>query len=95
MRVHVREKNVQFKCPGCGWTHILNTDPARRPRWTFNGDPDRPTLSPSINAWRDYTAPDRPAERCHSFVEDGRIRFLPDCTHALAGQTIDLPEIAP
>lgn len=30
--------------------------------------------------------------RCHSFVNDGRIQFLEDCTHALAGQTVDLPE---
>lgn len=29
---------------------------------------------------------------CHSFVTDGRIQFLTDCTHALAGQTVDLPE---
>ena len=29
---------------------------------------------------------------CHSFVTDGRIQFLADCTHALAGQTVDLPE---
>ncbi len=28
---------------------------------------------------------------CHSFVVDGRIHFLSDCTHALAGQTVDLP----
>lgn len=28
---------------------------------------------------------------CHSFVADGRIQFLGDCTHALAGQTVDLP----
>lgn len=30
---------------------------------------------------------------CHSFVTDGRIQFLGDCTHALAGQTVDLPEL--
>lgn len=29
---------------------------------------------------------------CHSFVTDGRIQFLSDCTHELAGQTVDLPE---
>jgi len=29
---------------------------------------------------------------CHSFVTDGRIQFLSDCTHALAGQTVDLPD---
>lgn len=28
---------------------------------------------------------------CHSFVTDGRIQFLGDCTHSLAGQTVDLP----
>jgi len=28
---------------------------------------------------------------CHSFVTDGKIAFLGDCTHALAGQTVDLP----
>jgi hypothetical protein len=33
--------------------------------------------------------------RCHSFVTDGRIQFLSDSTHALAGQTVDLPEIQP
>ena len=29
---------------------------------------------------------------CHSYITDGRIQFLSDCTHALAGQTVDLPE---
>jgi hypothetical protein len=29
---------------------------------------------------------------CHSFVTDGRIQFLSDCTHALAGKTVDLPD---
>ena len=31
-------------------------------------------------------------EICHSFVIDGRIQFLSDCTHALANQTVDLPD---
>lgn len=34
-----------------------------------------------------------PCVVCHSFVRDGRIQFLGDCTHALAGKTVDLPEI--
>jgi hypothetical protein len=29
--------------------------------------------------------------RCHSFVVDGQIQFLGDCTHKLAGQTVPLP----
>lgn len=30
---------------------------------------------------------------CHSFVTDGQIQFLGDCTHALAGQTVPLPDM--
>lgn len=28
---------------------------------------------------------------CHSFITDGRIQFLSDCTHPLSGQTVELP----
>src|ERR1700676_1992059 len=48
--------------------------------------------------WCTYNAerPDAQASfacsRCHSFVTDGKIRFLLDSTHRLAGQTIDLPD---
>lgn len=31
---------------------------------------------------------------CHSFITEGKIEFLGDCTHSLAGKTVDLPEIA-
>lgn len=30
---------------------------------------------------------------CHSFVREGQIEFLSDCTHALAGKTVDLPSL--
>lgn len=30
---------------------------------------------------------------CHSFITDGKIKYLSDCNHHLAGQTIDLPKI--
>lgn len=30
---------------------------------------------------------------CHSFVTNGKIQFLNDCTHDLKGQTIELPEL--
>lgn len=65
-------------------------------RWGFNGDLDRPTLTPSVFCqWDQWQGEDKPKKHhvCHSFVSDGRIQFLDDCTHALAGQTIDLPEI--
>lgn len=28
---------------------------------------------------------------CHSFITDGKIQFLGDCTHHLAGQAVDIP----
>lgn len=30
--------------------------------------------------------------RCHTFIRAGKIEFLGDCTHALAGQTVALPD---
>ncbi len=30
--------------------------------------------------------------RCHSFVTDGKIAFGEDCSHALKGKTVDLPD---
>lgn len=55
-----------------------------------------PEHRPGKPCWCTYNAanPDKPAvftcDVCHSFVRDGRIQFLGDCTHALAGQTIPL-----
>jgi hypothetical protein len=31
---------------------------------------------------------------CHSFVTKGQILFLSDCTHALAGKTVPLPDLS-
>ena len=52
------------------------------------------------SCWCTYNAEhaDEPSgfkcERCHSHVTDGRIKFLGDCTHALANQTVELKAIA-
>ncbi|TXH42264.1 MAG: hypothetical protein E6Q97_35985 [Desulfurellales bacterium] len=74
----------KWLCPGCGYNHSFWMDG----RWTFNGDVDRPTFNPSLllrkeDGWK---------EQCHTFVRDGRIEFLGDCTHALAGTTVEMPE---
>lgn len=84
-----------FVCPGCGENHRVTDS------WTFNGDTVRPTIRPSILVtWR--ANPDaiegfeewRKERRCHSFVTDGKIAFLSDCTHAHAGETMDLPPMS-
>lgn len=77
-----------FECPGCGCLHSIIT-----PGWSFNGDIDKPTVSPSILVNGNPAAHNPTAKRCHSFVRDGKIQFLADCEHELAGQTVDLPDI--
>ena len=96
---------VLFRCPGCGMPHQVRVDPAFGPAWGFNGNGDAPTFTPSVLVRGTATITDdhhaiimagRRVEPtpfvCHSFVTDGRIQFLGDCTHALAGQTVDLPD---
>lgn len=86
-----------FDCPGCGFLHSIAVERSgtqQRPRWSFNGDFDKPTFSPSIKVWWTETPLTNPVEHvCHSFVTDGRIQFLGDCTHTLAGQTVDLLDV--
>lgn len=31
-------------------------------------------------------------QHCHTFVRGGMIQFLDDCSHALAGQTVPMPD---
>lgn len=80
------------ECPGCqaedqssGHIFYLKMNDGG-PGWTFNGNFEKPTFSPSMLART-------PTTRCHSFVTDGKIKYLDDCTHPLKGQTVDLPEI--
>lgn len=94
----LNDGHVLFLCPGCGENHMINKT------WTFNGDAVKPTIKPSILCRGKRLLTDEEIARvmegetveladtvCHSFVTDGKIQFLPDCTHALAGQTVELP----
>lgn len=76
--------HVLFRCPGCDDNHQIRT-----PVWTWNGSIELPTFTPSVLV--NYGIVHGIERRCHSFVTDGRIQYLGDCTHALAGQTVDLP----
>lgn len=85
---------ILFWCPGCDGPHGLQVGEGPGPRWGYNWTPDQPTFTPSVLVTYDGRDADTPGglpSVCHSFVTDGRIQFLSDCTHALAGQTVDLP----
>ncbi len=88
-----REGYYVFECPGCKCNHFVNTNPKwGECVWNFNWDIDLPTVTPSILVqWTE--GPEQIRNVCHSFITNGKIQFLGDCTHELAGQTIDLPEV--
>lgn len=88
---------LAFWCPGCetigaggkrhGGLHMLPVNSTvRSPSWEWDGNLDTPTLAPSILTTR-------PGFVCHSFLRAGVFEFLGDCTHALAGQRVELPEL--
>lgn len=63
------------------------------PNWSWNGSVDAPTLRPSVlTRWTAGDGEWHPGSDrvCHSFVNDGKVQFLGDCTHELAGQTLEL-----
>lgn len=70
-------------------THYIQTNKQFSPYWEFNGNVDKPTVSPSILVRSGRNGRNGV---CHSFIKNGRIQFLGDCTHELAGQTVEIPE---
>lgn len=91
-----------FFCKGCGYEHLIWTVAPNQggPTWTFNGDINRPTFTPSVNVTTGSFAeptfidpPEIPPTRCHFFITDGKVNYLSDCTHHLKGQLIELDEI--
>jgi hypothetical protein len=97
-----------FWCPGCKDHHAVRAgDNAWTWNGSCEAPTFAPSIlvtsghyAPGEHAhcWCTYNAehPDDPVDfhcyRCHSFVREGRIEFLGDCSHALAGQTAELPE---
>lgn len=87
---------LTFYCTGCNSRHMVRHGEGVGPRWCWNGDADLPTLFPSVLVT--YNGSDAgkngaPPAVCHSFVKDGQIQYLTDCTHHLAGKTVELPEL--
>ncbi|WP_284090496.1 DUF6527 family protein [Acinetobacter pittii] len=80
-----------FKCPGCKYLHPFHVKAGAHHNgsiWNFNGDVEKPTFTPSLLVNDHY-----PESRCHFFLTDGKIQFLSDCHHELAGQTVDMVPI--
>jgi hypothetical protein len=68
-----------FWCPGCNTEHNFDV---REDQWTFDGDWEKPTFSPSLAL-----------PKCHLFVRNGVIEYLHDCKHRLAGKDVPMQHI--
>jgi hypothetical protein len=83
---------IMHWCPGCDCAHgiwIEQPNPATGARWTWNGDAEKPTVSPSILCFTEADGVRRTL--CHYFIRNGNIEFCADSPHALKGQTVPLP----
>lgn len=90
-----------YWCLGCDQHHQIIVGPGL---WGFNGDQHNPTVDGSvlvhshktlINSDLEgdaLTAPENVMDTplCHSFIRAGRIEYLSDCTHELAGETVPM-----
>lgn len=97
-------------CPGCQRAHHVNLrEGSEHPSWTWDGDVERPTLSPSVRHFYDRYVRDTDGKvvtdtagkpvrgeqvtTCHYFITAGQIRYCGDCQHALNGQAVPLPPL--
>lgn len=98
---HDKVVGYMIFCPACKCGHQFHTG-----RWSFNGDIEKPTFKPSMLVRGVVPLTDEECDRvmageeinpiplvCHSFVTNGSIQFLSDCSHGMKGQTVDLPEV--
>ena len=78
-----------FYCPGCRREHPYTVrQDGGHPGWTFDGNLESPTFTPSLRC-----LDGKGGTECHLFLTAGKIIYCGDSPHALAGQTIDLPEL--
>ena len=89
-------------CRACEGMHLLLTS------WSFNGDLERPSFTPSFRhsflqtvkangEWTGEWVRDAEGKMvpgvCHYILTDGVLNYCSDCTHALAGKAVPLPPL--
>ena len=80
-------------CPACGFEHSFYVDfeghgKHKRSVWSFNGDYEKPTFTPSMGFNLHKQEEHHPV--CHSFLRDGVWQYLGDCTHEMANQHVPM-----
>lgn len=87
--------------PRWGWNGSIEK-PTFTPSVLVRGHDFTPKGRADYEAWLSFPEGERPQHPpgfkydgidtvCHSFVVDGQMQMLSDCTHHLAGQTVPIP----
>lgn len=93
-----RTKNgIAHWCPACEKVHVFTTDGKNTSGagWAWNGSVDKPSFTPSmLIRWGKHCDPswEEMGGVCHYILTDGVINFCGDCTHAMVGQSVPLPD---
>ena len=88
-------------CPACRCGHLFDSRwtfngdeerPTFRASMLVRSTRHEPPVTPeNLDEWKRAPWPQHDVQTvCHSFVTDGKIEFLTDCTHSLAGQAVPL-----
>jgi hypothetical protein len=78
-------------CPVTGAIRI-----PRDGRWEFDGNYERPTFSPSVCEGLEWDESGEKGNwRNHVYIREGRIEYLSDCTHSMAGRTVTIAPLSP
>lgn len=87
-------------CPACKRMHVFAVESPFRngAQWKWDGNVELPTFTPSMNIRTNppedpHYQPQAMSSVCHYFLTKGVIQFLGDCTHAMKGQHVPLPEL--
>lgn len=88
-------------CPACEGAHHYRTDSQGKANWTFNGNTEKPSFTPSMKiswgnkvpGYENWKDDEHDNGICHYFLTDGQLQFCSDSTHDLKGQTVPLPEL--
>lgn len=82
--------NHYYWCPGCNALHGIAIAPDKQENgasWSFTGTLECPTYAPSqLTKWKRGDT----EFCCHTFIRNGQIEFLGDCTHELKGKTVPM-----
>jgi len=100
--------NWLYWCQGCEEYHQVNDTwqfdgnleaPTFSPSVLVTSGHFVSSHKPGDKCWCTYAVeyPKRPVSfkcrRCHTFIRNGMVEFLSDCSHALAGQTLPVPDL--